>query len=152
MYRFQSTTHEQPKRRLCISRQTAGNQGNTARGASIPAKPVRNVPLPLSKMYRPGRRIDLRSRVYPIMQKNTKNLPIATLDDASHVSIVEPNIARPPSPPPSRCTNGHNNLVQELDDTQNCNCGDSTVLCTTQPGHLSLQTTGASTTTEELYL
>ena len=40
---------------------------------------------------------------------------------------------------PSRCTTGHNNLVQELDDThKHCNCGDSTVNCATQPGHLSL--------------
>ena len=80
--------------------------------------------------------------------ENQKNLPKATLDDAQHVSIVEPGIARPLS----RCTNGQNNLVQELDDTQNSNCGDPTVFCTTQPRHLSLQTTGTSTTTEELYL
>ena len=33
--------------------QTAGNHGNTARGASIPAKPVRNMLLPLSTMCRP---------------------------------------------------------------------------------------------------
>ena len=65
-YRFPSTTQEQPKHRLCISRQTAGNHGNTARGASMPAKPVWNMPLPLSTTSRPGQRIDLRSRVCPI--------------------------------------------------------------------------------------
>ena len=72
MYRFPSRTREQLKHQLCISRQTAGNHGNRARNASIPAKPVWNMPLPLSTMCRPGRRMNLRSRVHQSCRKSQK--------------------------------------------------------------------------------
>ena len=39
-------------------------------------------------------------------------------------------LSKHPHPSTSRCTNGHNNLVQELDDAhKHCNCGDSTLFC-----------------------
>ena len=69
--------------------------------------------------------------------ENQKIIPKATLDDAEHVSIVEPSVARPPVVAPKGTTTLSNNWTTPQN---HCSCGDSTVFCATQPGHLSLHT------------
>ena len=87
MYRFPLASREQKKNQLYTSLQTADIHGNTARGASIPAKPVRNMPLPLSTMCRPQWEEEqdvhrAREPSQPLHVENRKFLPKATLDDA----------------------------------------------------------------------
>ena len=77
------------------------------------------------------RRIDFRSRVHPITQK-IKILPKATLDDAEHVSIVEPSIARPPVVAPTGTTTLSKNWTTPKTTAA------AAPQFSARPGHLSL--------------
>ena len=105
MYRFPSAAREQKKNRLCTSRQTAGNHANTARGASSPAKPVENMPLPLttSSAFLPA---NVGHSARCITSKTSRTHATATVDDEHGYFLIghvcrETTRIRPqePSPP-----------------------------------------------------
>ena len=111
----------------------AGIIGNTARGASQ-AKSEERKPLPLlttstasssSAMCAENDENQPQEPSPPNHVENRKNHPKAALDDAEHVSIVEPSIARHPEERQLR---------------------NSTVFCAPQPGHLSLHNKRRMTT------
>ena len=114
--------------------------GNTARGASEPAKPEKRMPLPVSTTCRQKRRarIDLRIQSLPLHVENRTNTSKSHREYAEYVSIVEPSIARTQSL--------HRRAQQPCPETgqrpQARQLRDSTIFCALQPGHCRCTTTG----------
>ena len=113
--------------------------GNTARGASEPVKPEENACHCLVDDVLAKTRIDHRSRDTHHVE-NHEILPKTHPGNAKHGSTVEPSMA------PSHCTNGHSNLVQELDEPKTATAEAPQFSAQPNQSTCRCTATGASTT------